>query len=149
MMESSKRPIRRAHCRGATLIEALVALAILSFGLAGIAATQFRSLAYLRETSHESRALFHAADMAERLQGRGGGPDAAELARWQAEFADALPAGKAEVCIDSTPGDGAASAPACDGAGDFLAIKLWWDEDQDGEPERRQVTVLRPWKPAP
>ncbi len=142
MMESSKRPIRRAHCGGATLVEALAALAILSFGLAGIAATQFRSLAYLREISLESRAMLHAADMAERLQD--GGQDAAGLSRWQAEFADALPAGKVEVCIDSTPRDGTASATACDGNGDFLAIKLWWDENQDGEPERRLVTALRP-----
>ena len=142
MMESSRRPWRRARNCGASLVEVLAALAILSFGLAGIAATQFRSLAYLRETSLESRALLHAADMAERL--RGGGPGAAGLSRWQAEFTAALPAGKAEVCIDSTPRDGTASATACDGNGDFLAIKLWWDGDQDGEAERRLVSVLRP-----
>ena len=144
MMESSGWNTPPAASGGASLIEVLAALAVLSFGLVGLAATQYRTLAYLNAVSSESRAAMFAADMTEQLHGRGGGiPGASELGQWQAEIASALPAGGGTVCRDSTPFDGAAGAPDCDGAGNFLAIKLWWDEDEDGNAERLQVAVQR------
>ena len=37
-----------------------------------------------------------------------------------------LPAGRAVVCIDSTPNDGIPSSAACDKVGSIYAIKIWW-----------------------
>lgn len=133
----------RAASGGATLIEVLVALAVLSVGLAGLSATQLRTLAHLRVVVQESRAALFAADMAEQLEGAGA-PGQAALERWRGEIADSLPQGSGVVCGDSTPFDGSAQAPACDGGGGFMAIKLWWDEDNDGNAERARITVLRP-----
>jgi len=133
----------RAASGGATLIEVLVALAVLSVGLAGVSATQLGAVEHLRVVVLESRAAMFAADMAEQLQGaRSPGP--AALERWRAEIAASLPHGSGTVCGDSTPFDGSAQAPACDGGGEFMAIKLWWDEDNDGNAERARISVLRP-----
>ena len=145
MMESNRKCVAPPNSGGASLIETLTALAILSFGLAGLGATQFKTLAYLRAVGLESRAALHARGMAERLhRADGSGLSAAELAQWQAEIAAALPAGGGTVCFDSTPRDGGANAPACDGSGPFQAVKLWWDENGDADPERVQIHVLRP-----
>ncbi len=141
---ANKRPFTASA--GATLIEVLVALSILSLGLAGLSATQLRMLEYLHSVANQSRAVSSAADMAERLRallGEGRSPDAA-ITRWRTEIGASLPAGAAVVCIDGTPRDGVADAPACDGAGSDWAIKIWWDDDSDGEPETMQVNTLRP-----
>ena len=45
------------------------------------------------------------------------------------------------MCRDATPDDGTASAPACDDAGNMLAIKVFWTER--GVPSR-QVLWVRP-----
>jgi len=142
-MESSKTFPTHTANGGATLIEVLVALAVLSLGLAGLAATQLRTLAHLRLVTLESSAALLAADMAEQLEGPGA-PGPAALERWRAEIAASLPHGSGTVCGDSTPFDGTAQAPACDGGGEFMAIKLWWDEDNDGNAERARISVLRP-----
>ena len=145
-MESSSKKGLPGACAGATLIEVLVTLSILSLGLAGLSATQLRTLDHLRSVANQSRAVAGAADMAEQLRallGEGRSPDAA-ISRWRTEIGASLPAGAAAVCIDSTPRDGSANSPACDGAGLDWAIKIWWDDDRDGEPERMQVNTLRP-----
>ncbi|MEE9346267.1 MAG: type IV pilus modification protein PilV [Methylococcales bacterium] len=40
-----------------------------------------------------------------------------------------LPDSSATVCLDSTPEDGVAATPACDGLGSQHAIKIWWSND--------------------
>ena len=145
-MESSREKGPIGTCAGATLIEVLVTLSILSIGLAGLSATQLKTLDYLRSVANQSRAASGAADMAEQLRaliGEGRSPDAA-ITRWRTEIGASLPAGAAAVCIDGTPRDGSAGAPSCDGAGLDWAIKIWWDDDRDGEPESMQVNTLRP-----
>lgn len=52
-----------------------------------------------------------------------------------------LPNGGAVICLDSTPDDGTPSSPACDGAGNVLSIKLWWDEKGT---QHRFVSTFRP-----
>ncbi len=143
-MESSATAAAPLAWRGATLLEVLTALSIVSFGLAGLTATQLQSLAQLRALNLESQARLLVLDMGERLHGSEPGDSFAdELALWQAGIATALPEGQGVVCIDSTPNDGSADAAECDGGGDLLAIKLWWDEDRDGTAERRQVSILQ------
>lgn len=51
-----------------------------------------------------------------------------DLWDWSQELAARLPSGRGTVCIDSTPADGVPGAPACDGSGTALAIKVWWND---------------------
>ncbi len=76
-----------------------------------------------------------------------------DLFKWNQAIADALPNGVGVICIDSTPEDGTpgagAGAPACDGVGNanpgmaMYAIKIWWSDDQSGNPQRFS-TSFRP-----
>ena len=51
-----------------------------------------------------------------------------DLYDWHAQIQQSLPSGDGAVCIDSTPDDGVPGAPACDGAGNAYAIKVWWTQ---------------------
>lgn len=55
-----------------------------------------------------------------------------DLFDWGQELGGELPQGRGIVCIDSTPEDGTPAAPACDGAGSVLAIKVWWTDKPKG-----------------
>ena len=70
---------------------------------------------------------------ADAVQGTPGTCTAEQLAAddmldWIAQVQETLPAGDGAVCIDSTPDDGAAGAPACDGAGNSYAVKVFWSQ---------------------
>jgi type IV pilus assembly protein PilV len=60
-----------------------------------------------------------------------------DLFDWRAQIAAVLPQGIGVVCLDSTPDDGTAGAPACDGIGNAYAIKEFWVE----KPARGAVPV--------
>lgn len=66
---------------------------------------------------------------------------------WQNRVTQLLPQGEGEVCIDSTPNDGALGAHACDNVGNVFAVKLFWVEKASGtaaaEP-KSLVVVVRP-----
>lgn len=66
---------------------------------------------------------------------------------WMDRVTRQLPAGEGEVCIDSTPDDGAAGAHGCDNIGNVFAIKMFWTEKATGtataEP-KRLVLMVRP-----
>lgn len=66
---------------------------------------------------------------------------------WRDRVARVLPAGEGEVCVDSTPDDGAAGAHACDALGSSFAVKMFWTEKANrtatAEP-KRLVLVVRP-----
>jgi type IV pilus assembly protein PilV len=66
-----------------------------------------------------------------------------DYAEWLTEIqsASVLPAGGGVICLDSTPDDGTPSSPACDGQGNVLSIKLWWDEKGQ---QHRFVSTFRP-----
>jgi type IV pilus assembly protein PilV len=70
-----------------------------------------------------------------------------DLFDWGAQLAAVLPTGTGVVCIDSTPNDGAAGAPACDGAGNVYAVKIFWTEKSDNSAtntSQRFVTEVQP-----
>jgi type IV pilus assembly protein PilV len=70
-----------------------------------------------------------------------------DLFDWNDRVAAVLPAGVGRVCLDSTPDDGTAVAPACDGAGNTYAVKVFWTEraTRAGPVEdKRFVTTVRP-----
>lgn len=66
---------------------------------------------------------------------------------WMDRVTRQLPAGEGEVCVDSTPDDGAAGAHGCDGVGAVFAVKMFWTEKATGtavaEP-KRLILVVRP-----
>jgi type IV pilus assembly protein PilV len=66
---------------------------------------------------------------------------------WRARATQQLPSGEGEVCIDSTPDDGAIGAHACDGLGTVFAVKLFWKEKASGSAvveAKRLVLLVRP-----
>jgi type IV pilus assembly protein PilV len=71
-----------------------------------------------------------------------------DLEDWRRELAGRLPSGTGLVCVDSTPDDGSASAPACDGIGSALAIKVWWRERlrsaSDSADRRQTLSLVNP-----
>ena len=62
-----------------------------------------------------------------------------DYALWSASLDSELPGGTGVVCIDDTPDDGSAGAPACSGNGSMLAVKVFWTER--GQAARLAVAV--------
>ncbi len=156
---------------GSTLIEVLVSLLVLSFGMLGMAGVQAVSLRGNQASYFRTIATTLSVDMVERMRANivgvadGDYDDAtgaatancftaigcssAQMARqdildWSATAAAALPLGASVVCLDSTPTDGTAAANACDGAGSIYAIKLWWDDDRNGTADQAFRTTFQP-----
>ena len=157
---------RRCSAAGYVLLEALVAVLVAAVGFIGAARLQTLGLAINNSAQVRQKAVLLAYEMADRVRANQVGMTAhaydtgavgdagcmtltctpaalagADIAVWNAEIAAQLPGGQGIVCVDSTPDDGTAALPACDGVGNVLAVKLWW-VDKLGSP--RFVTVVRP-----
>jgi prepilin-type N-terminal cleavage/methylation domain-containing protein len=91
--------LKESHSGGFTLIEVLVALALMLAGLAGAGIVLLQSVQYERESSHRRAAIRFAGSLAEELRAlnRGDGialaADAPEILAWSATVAAVLPAG--------------------------------------------------------
>jgi type IV pilus assembly protein PilV len=166
-MIAIKTPTRRAQ-GGYVLLEALVAIVIASVGFVGAARMQTLGLAMNNSTQVRQKATLLGYQMADRIRANQAGVTAhaydlptggatscltaasgctpvllavADVGQWQAEIASQLPGGAGVVCLDSTPDDGTAATPLCDGLGNVIAVKLWWT-DKVGTP--RFVVSVRP-----
>ena len=134
--------------RGYTLIEVLVALFIMSFGLLGMAGLQVVSLKQNQSAYMRSQATILAYDVIDRMRANvsavadgdyfitSGSQDnscetttgctdaemaAHDVFRWQARLAEELPLGSGVVCRDSDPDDstdGVMTTPACGDSAD-------------------------------
>jgi type IV pilus assembly protein PilV len=158
---------RRAQ-GGYVLLEALVAVVIASVGFVGAARMQTLGLAMNNSTQVRQKATLLGYQMADRIRANQAGVTAhaydlptagsttcltattgctpallaaADVGQWQGEIATQLPGGAGVVCRDSTPDDGDAATPQCDGLGNVIAVKLWW-VDKVGTP--RFVVSVRP-----
>lgn len=146
---------------GFTLIEVLVASLILAIGLIGVAGLQAMSLKNNQSAFMRSQATALAYDLADRMRANVNGANAGfynpaaaglnddcisangcsgsemalhDLAEWNETIDAYLPMGEGFVCRDSTPNDGSSAAdPACDGVGNQFSVKVWWDDNFDGE----------------
>ena len=159
---------KRRDQGGYVLLEALIAVVIAAVGFIGAARMQTLGLAMNNSTQVRQKATLLGYQMADRIRANQAGVSAhaydlpaagataclvaatgctpaqlaaADLGEWQSEIAAQLPGGTGVVCLDSTPDDGAAGAPLCDGAGNIIAVKLWW-VDKVGAP--RFVVSVRP-----
>lgn len=140
MQSHPLKSARRQH--GSGLIEVLVTLVILAFGLLGVAGLQASALRSTVESGSRGMAVRMANDMAERLRleplqlnayvnaaandqsavdssacyGNTGCSGAARVnaavGEWQRQLALRLPGGEGIACRDATPQDGAARAAA-------------------------------------
>lgn len=165
---STRASPKRHRVSGYALLEALVAIVVAAVGFVGAARLQTVGLTINNSTQARQKALLLAYQMADRVRANQAGVAAhaydapaagdtsclygssgctaaqvaaADIAEWQAEIAGQLPGGAGVVCLDSTPDDGDAGAPQCDGAGGIIAVKLWWT-DKMGTP--RFVVAVRP-----
>ncbi len=134
----------RTH-RGFTLIEALVALVVLSIGLLGVAALQLASLQANHGASQRTQATFLAQDIVDRMRAN---RDAAVAGDYDTDFGDAAPTSPANVAqadisiwkarlLATLPSssDGAASSMpdgeiVSDPASNTIAIRIRWDDSR-------------------
>jgi len=168
---TSSRTAAALCCGGFTLIEALIALVVLSIGLLGLANLQALGLRQNNTAYQRSQATLQAYDMADRMRANltavrdgdydnptgsahaecssAAGCTTTQMAEqdfyeWNLANAHLLRSGTGVVCIDSTPADGTPDDPACDDSGQTYAIKVWSDEDRDGVADAPFVWSFQP-----
>jgi len=156
---------------GSSLIEVLVSMTILAVGIVGIGALQTATMKSNQNSYMRTQANFHANDIVERMRSNTAGVEAGgyndpnpvltascqtasgctavqmaanDVAQWETSIAAALPLGAATVCLDSTPVDGTAAAPACNSSGEVYAVKIFWDDDRDGTLNQRFIMTFTP-----
>lgn len=144
---------------GFTLLEVMISIVIIAFGLLGIAGLQAFALKNTQSASLRLTATVLAEGMIDRVRANQAGmldneydrPNvgdyasgvncdgaictAAQMAdfdraQWTTQLQRRLPGGQGIVCLDSTPNDGAsAAAPACDGTGAVMYVVKIWWND--------------------
>ena len=166
-MVSLGRAASRYKQSGVSLIEVLVSTLILAIGLVGVAGMQALALTNNQGAQMRSQASALVYDLSDRMRGNVAAasaglydPDTAsatsgcytstgcamadmardDLQRWISNVGATLPMGSGYVCVDSTPDDGTNSGnPQCDAIGSMFTVKVWWDNNHDG-----QITVTQP-----
>jgi type IV pilus assembly protein PilV len=147
MPRTKQRP--RAS-RGFTLIEALVALLVLSIGLLGVAALQLTSLRSNTSSSYRSQATFLAYDIADRMRAN---RQAARAGGYLIAFGDTLPATTTTVAEADLvawknrvnagtvlPAGADAEIAWADAASGVVAIRVRWS-DSHGDAQLAQAAV--------
>lgn len=146
--------------QGFTMLEVLVALLVISFGLLGLVGLQTVGLQYTHSASLRTTATQLAYDMADRMRANQAGVKAGyynnptspsetpaclqdagcsaqqmaetDVAIWKQELARVLPQGDGVVCIDGTAWNAAAlpGAPDCDNAAGAPYVIKVWWDDK-------------------
>ncbi|MBK1692763.1 type IV pilus modification protein PilV [Ectothiorhodospira mobilis] len=154
---------------GVSLVEVLVALVVLSIGILGVAALHGTALKNNTSSYVRSQMMLTAYDLADRmranreaaLNGEYDGINGAQhgncetatgctpqqmaehdIWTWKIRLGAIIPNATGTVCRDSSPDDGTSlGAAACSGSGDLRAIKIWWQDDEDGNTTRLVIGV--------
>ena len=148
--------VNRSAQSGITLIETMIAILVLSFGMLGMLSVFLNSLKITSTSHFRSIAAQQSYALADSI--RANLPQLAvyptasgaavsncfttagcttaemtqtEIALWQARLGALLPSGAGTICRDSTPTDGTPGAWACDNAaGAQFVIKVCWDDSR-------------------
>ena len=101
--------------QGTTLLEVLLAMTVLTFGLFSIAAVQVRALQVVEEGRRDTQALYLAHAMIERTRS---GSAERELASWQAAVRELM---------------GTSVQAAARRSGDSIEVEVRWRDRQDAD----------------
>jgi type IV pilus assembly protein PilV len=139
--------MNRHHVKGFTLVEALVALLVLSIGLLGVAALQLTALQNNNNALFRSQATYLAYDIADRIRanrgsalaggyvvGYGTAPTGSTVERndiraWKTMLGATLPAGDGSIAINAATGE--------------AVIRIRWDDSKGVDPALVFVTRTR------
>ena len=160
------------HSRGFTMLEVLMAIMVITFGLLGLASLYINTLKSTAGSNLRSVATQQAYDISDRIRANRLGLNSGfynnqqgqlnaacftttgcttqqmaqmDIFAWNELNATSLPGGVGMVCTDSTPNDGVPAAPACDNAPNAsYVIKVWWDERDSSGQLQRFTTILHP-----
>lgn len=152
--------------RGYALFEALIAVLVASIGFIGAARLQTLGMKMNTSAQFRQKAVLLTYQMSDRVRANRAGFGAgaydraaigskvclgigctpeelavADMTEWSEDIMGQLQGGSGVVCVDSTPNDGVSGAPACDGVGTMLIIKIWWS---DSLGDSRFVAEIRP-----
>jgi type IV pilus assembly protein PilV len=145
----SLQPSRLREQAGSTLMEVLVALVVLSFGLLGQAGLQAAALKVNQGAMLRSHATTLAYDMLDSMRanptfaaagsyvvgwgavGPGANVASTDIAQWKARLAAMLPSGDGQICLSATANPG-----GCGAAGNFVIIQIRWVETDDANQDR-------------
>ena len=142
-------------CRGFTLVEALVAILVLSFGMLGMLGLLLGGLKLTSSSNYRNIATLESQAMADQAKANARSltsyntPTASldsscftstgcssaqtrtqtEYDLWQDRLAAMLPSGVGIICRDSTPADGTPGNWACDNTAQFV-VKICWNESR-------------------
>lgn len=134
---------------GSTLMEVLVALVVLSFGLLGQAGLQAAALKVNQGAMLRSHATTLAYDMLDSMRanptaaaaggylvgwgavGPGANVASTDIAQWKARLAAMLPSGDGQICLNATAND-----VGCGAAGNFVLIQVQWVETDAANQDR-------------
>ncbi|HKJ18883.1 MAG TPA: prepilin-type N-terminal cleavage/methylation domain-containing protein [Xanthomonadales bacterium] len=164
-----RNTVFRAGSNGFSFIELMVATAVFSVGMGGMAALMLSASGGMAEAEYESIAHLQTDAMAATLQlgplalehlanppqtaplcfesNDCTGPDWTmnQYLLWRAQVARELPGGHGVVCRDSTPNDGNSESPSCSGDGPVVTKVFWKEPRQQNEAEagaRRAVVQI-------
>ena len=157
---------------GFSLIELSVTTAVISIGLGGLSLMMLMAVQGTAEARFQTLAAIHSGSIAEMILLNSDAvghfiypaPIAADACSgvapcsrvelisafesgWQQQIRSSLPGGHGVVCRDSTPDDGAADEPGCDGTG-LPVVKIFWSESARtgaGNPGQRRLVTPLPW----
>ena len=134
--------------QGFSLLEVLVAAAVMGSGLAGLAALLLAGsmTASVQLAPSGVAAFIHPGEDAFCPLATVCMPDrfaSASVAEWRDRIANSLPGGQGVVCFDSTPWDGTAGDPSCDGAPP-LAVKVFWTGPPSARSASQRVVQVVP-----
>ena len=169
-----RRALQIRRALGYALLEALVAVVVASVGFIGAARLQTLGMKMNSSAQTRQKAVLLTYQMMDRVRANrtGYGLGAynnpvvgskacltagctpaqlavADMTEWSDDIVGQLPGGSGVICVDSTPGDGTAAAPACDGVGasptdrSVLVVKVWWTDSASTGPTRF-VAEMRP-----
>jgi len=146
--------VKRSRQSGITLIETMIAILVLSFGMLGMLSVFLNSLKITSSSHYRSIAAQQMYALSDNVRSSlpqltvyptasgsavsncltTAGCTTAEItqtevALWQTRLAAMLPSGAGTICRDSSPNDGTTGSWACDGTGQYV-IKVCWDDSR-------------------